>query len=345
MKSRPWRRVMCRATGMALAIAVGGCGNSDLPLSTMAPKSDFANWILAVYLEVIGWDTLVLIVVSAALGLALFRFSTRATGKREPPKRAVEHLALEAAWTAGPAGILLFIAIPSILITFRSQPAAPPPNALLVKVVAHQWWWEFQYPALGITTANEMHLPVGQPVRLELESADVIHSFWVPKLGGKRDVVPGHTNELTLTPNAEGYYYGECAEFCGLSHANMQFRVMVEPLDRFNDWKVHEASGAAMPVHDASSGDPVAVGATIYSNSPCTTCHTIAGVSSGRLAPNLTHFGSRTTLAAGTLENNPRNLAAWVRNPKKLKPGAQMPALGLSAQQASQLAAYLESLK
>jgi len=345
MKLSRWHRAIQLAAVAALILAASGCGNSELPLATMAPKSDFANWIFGVYLEVIGWDTLVLIIVSMALGLALFRFSTRAAGRREPPKRAVEHLALEAAWTAGPAGILLFIAIPSILITFRSQPSAPPPNAMRVKVIAHQWWWEFQYPALGITTANEMHLPLGQPVRLELESADVIHSFWVPKLGGKRDVVPGHTNELTLTPDTSGYYYGECAEFCGLSHANMQFRVVVEPLDHFNDWRVHEALGAAMPAHDSSSGDPVAVGAAIYSNSPCTTCHTIAGVSSGHLAPNLTHFGSRTTLAGGILENNPQNVADWVRNPEKLKPGAQMPKLGLSAQQASQLAAYLESLK
>lgn len=345
MKFRAWRRVIGLAAELVLALAIAGCGGSDLPLTTMAPKSDFANWILAVYLEVIGWDTFVLLIVSLALGLALFRFSTRATGKREPPKHAVEHLALEAAWTAGPAGILLFIAIPSILITFRSQPAAPPPDALLVKVVAHQWWWEFQYPALGITTANELHLPLGKPVRLELESADVIHSFWVPKLGGKRDVVPGHTNELTLTPNTAGYYYGECAEFCGLSHANMRFRVIVEPPERFSDWTVHEASGAAMPAHDASTGDPVAVGAAIYSNSPCTTCHTVAGVSSGHLAPNLTHFASRTTLAGGTLENNTENLTAWLKNPQKMKPGAQMPALGLSAEQTSQLAAYLESLK
>jgi len=345
MKFRLWRRVICRAAELALAVAVGGCGNSAFPLSTMAPKSDFANWILAVYLEVIGWDTLVLLIVSAALGLALFRFSTRATGNREPVEHAEENPVLEAAWTAGPAGILLLIAIPSILITFRSQPEVPPPDALLVKVVAHQWWWEFQYPALGITTANELHLPVGQPVRLNLESADVIHSFWVPKLGGKRDVVPGHTNELTLTPNTAGYYYGECAEFCGLSHANMRFRVIVESPERFNDWKVHEASGAVVPVRVASSGDPIALGAKIYANSPCTACHTITGVSSGILAPNLTHFGSRTTLAAGMLENNPKNVAAWVQNAKKLKPGAQMPALGLSAEQASDLAAYLESLK
>ncbi len=345
MRVRFWHRAMRRGAELAIAVAIAGCGNSDLPLSTMAPKSDFANWILGVYLEVIGWDTLVLLIVSVALGLALFRFSTRATGKGEASEHADENPLLEAAWTAGPAGILLLIAIPSILVTFRSQPAEAPANALIVKVVAHQWWWEFQYPTLGITTANELHLPVGQPVRLDLESADVIHSFWVPMLGGKRDVVPGHTNELTLTPDTPGYYHGQCAEFCGLSHANMRFRVIVESRERYNDWAVHQASGAVTPVHDASSGDPIAVGAKIFANSPCTACHMVAGVSSGHLAPNLTHFGSRTTMAAGTLENNPDNVVAWVRNPKKLKPGAQMPPLGLSDEQASQLAAYLESLK
>ena len=345
MKPRAWYNAVRHAGAIALVLALASCGKGEVPLTTMAPKSDFANWIFGVYLEVIGWDTIVLIIVSGALGLALFRFSTRATDEFEPPKRSTEHLALEAAWTAGPAGILLFIAIPSILITFRSQPTMPPPDAMIVKVVAHQWWWEFQYPSLGITTANEMHLPVGKAVRLQLESADVIHSFWMPQLGGKRDVVPGHSNELTLTPNTPGYYYGECAEFCGTSHANMRFRVIVDTEDHFSDWKVHEEATSVMPARDASTGDPVALGAAIYANSPCTTCHTIAGVSSGKLAPNLTHFGRRTSMAGGMYDNTPKNVATWVRDPDKMKPGAQMPALGLTDEQASHLAAYLESLK
>jgi cytochrome c oxidase subunit 2 len=193
---------------------------------------------------------------------------------------------------------------------------------------------------MGIHTANEIHLPVGRPVRFLLDSADVIHSFWIPAMGGKRDVVPGHTNEFTFTPEAAGEYIGECAEFCGLSHANMRFQVFVQTAVAFDDWRARQSSGPAMAAAGAARD-----GQQIYTTSACTTCHAISGFSSGYMGPNLTHFGSRTTLAGATVVNTPENLAAWLRDPEILKPGAQMPPLGLRSRELADLVAYLESLK
>ena len=329
---------------LAMAVVLAGCRAAEPPMTTMAPKSDLAAWTHGLYLQVIGWDSVILVLVGTLLVLGLFRYSTRAGAAREAPPVSHERIELEVAWTVGPALVLLAIAIPTVRVTFRSESTVVPPNALRVDVTAHQWWWEVRYPGLGVVTANEIHLPLNRPVRLELRSADVIHSFWVPQLGGKRDVVPGHPNAIVLVPHVAGVYLGQCAEFCGLSHANMRFRVFVDTPEDFVAWRTHEATPAVMHA-SAGSDDPASLGARVYASSPCVTCHTVAGVSAGHLAPDLTHFARRTTLAGGTLANTPQNLAAWLRHPAASKPGAQMPDLGLPPQQVAQLVAYLESLE
>jgi len=323
------------------AALLSGCDPRRFPGSTFAPRSDMAHWVEAVYFEVIGWDGLILILICVLVFLCLTRFSTRASEDQpKPPPPHPEYLGLEVAWTVGPALILLFIAVPSLRIVFRTQQSAPPTNALIINVTAHQWWWQFDYPSMGIHTANEVHIPVDRPVRFLLNSTDVIHSFWIPAMGGKRDVVPGHVNELTFTPQVTGEYIGECAEFCGLSHANMRFRVFVQSRVAFDDWRANQAGGPRLP-----TGGPARAGEQVYVTSACTTCHAIAGYSSGYIGPNLTHFASRTTFAGSTLRNTPQNLAAWLENPQALKPGAQMPALGLRGTELNDLVAYLESLK
>jgi len=168
-------------------------------------------------------------------------------------------------------------------------------------VVAHQWWWEIQYPQYqNLITANEFHIQRGRQVRFLLASADVIHSFWIPQLAGRRDMIPGKTNEATLTPTEDGEYIGECGEFCGLSHANMQFRVFVDEPADFEKWISAMATLPASPTGTAEAG------AKLFAASPCTSCHAISGVSFSPLGPNLTHFGSRTTLASGTLKKHTR---------------------------------------
>lgn len=328
------------AMQVAIALAIAGCSDKGRPMTTLAPKSDLAQWIQNLYIDVTLWDALVFIIVVTAFVLALFVFSTR-VGEAAPATTASSDLGLEIAWTLGPVLILLMITIPTIRTIFRSQPAVAPTGALEIKVVAHQWWWEFDYPD-GAKASNELHIPVNRPIRLSLESADVIHSFWVPQLGGKRDVVPGQINELTFIANVVGMYPGQCAEFCGLSHANMRFRTFVDSPDDFAKWDRDQLAGpVATPASDQLASD----GAKVFADSPCTTCHMIQGISKGYIGPDLTHFGSRTTLAAGVLKNTPENVAKWIEDPQEIKPGANMPPLLLPGPKLDALVAYLESLK
>ncbi len=334
---------MTRRVPGLLALVLGGCAPG--PMTTFAPRSDYAEWIHSLYIQVIAWDSLILLIVVAATLLALLRYSTRSEHVPRTLPVTREHLGLEVAWTAGPALVLLAIAIPTIRTTFRSEPAKAPRHALTVKVTAHQWWWEVAYPDLKIDTANEIHLPVDRTVRFELASADVIHSFWVPALGGKQDIIPGHINTLTLTPRTPGLYFGQCAEFCGLSHANMRFRVFVDRPEAFAAWAAQQTSPPAVPGRPIGGTDLTAVGARLYASGPCVTCHTLRESSTQRVGPDLTHFASRTSFAGGTLDNTPENLAAWLGDPPALKPGAQMPDLGLTHADIAALVAYLESLK
>ncbi len=328
------------AMQVAIALAIAGCSATGHPMTTLAPKSDLAQWIQNLYIDVTVWDAIILAIVVCAFILAVFVFSSR-VGEAAPASTASSDLGLEIAWTLGPTLVLVMISVPTIRTIFRSQPAVAPAGALEIKVVAHQWWWEFRYPD-GAKTGNELHIPADRPIRLLLESADIIHSFWVPQLGGKRDVVPGQINELTFVATVPGMYPGQCAEFCGLSHANMRFRVFVDSPDEFAKWDREQLAGpAAIPATDLLASD----GAKVFANSPCTTCHMIQGISKGYIGPDLTHFASRTTLAAGVLKNTPENLAKWIGNPQETKPGANMPALLLPGPKMNALVAYLEGLK
>lgn len=334
------RRFAAMVMHAAAAIGVAGCSAADHPMSTIAPKSDLAQWIQNLYLEVTALDLIILTVVICSFTLAVFFFSSR-VGEAAPPSTTASDLKLEIAWTLGPALVIVMISIPTVRTIFRSQPPVSPAGALEVKVVAHQWWWEFDYPD-GAKTSNEPHFPVDRPIRLLLQSADIIHSFWVPQLGGKRDVVPGQINELTFVARVPGMYPGQCAEFCGLSHANMRFRVFVDSAEDFAKWDSAQLAGPAPIVPT----DLLALkGERVFANSPCTTCHMIQGVSKGYIGPDLTHFASRTTLAAGVLKNTPENLVKWIEDPKETKPGANMPPLLLPGPKMNALVAYLESLK
>jgi cytochrome c oxidase subunit 2 len=221
---------------------------------------------------------------------------------------------------------------------FRTQ-ASPPHGSLSVEVIGHQWWWEIRYPELGITTANELHLPVGRPVSLSLKSADVIHSFWVPRLGGKRDLVGGKVNHLVFTVDEPGEYPGQCAEFCGASHANMRLTVIAQSPADFEAWTKRLTATPIPPSGEAAKGHQA------FLATGCVACHAIQGVAAGVVGPNLTHVGSRKTLAGGILKNNPEDLARWLRNPPGVKPGALMPKLPLSDDQVAALVAYLGSLR
>lgn len=327
-----------RAALLAAAVLTGGCA-FDGPMSTLLARSDLNRSILSVY-SIITWACAVIaVVVSVSLAVILLRFRARPDADGLP-RQIRGHTGLELAWTIAPALVLLVIAIPTIQVVFRTQGAAAPPNALEVRVRGWQWWWEFRYPGLDVVTANELHLPVGRPVVFTLEGPDVIHSFWIPQLGGKRDVVPGRLNRITLTPERAGEYWGQCAEFCGASHANMGLRVIVEEPAAFERWVAAQAALPPEPDDGAA-----AEGKAIYTRSACVGCHTIRGVSAGVIGPDLTHFGSRALFGAGLWPNDPEHLVPWLKDPPALKPGAKMPNLGLTDAEAGALAAYLTSLK
>ncbi len=339
------RRKFALTSALAALVAmVSGCARGELPMTTLEPKSDLAQWIYRLFIEVTIWDAIVLVIVLGSFFLAIFVFSTR-VGEQAPAQPSAAHsdVGLEVAWTVGPSLILLFIAIPTVRTIFRSQPPVAPKGALEIKVIAHQWWWEFQYGAQNIKTANELHIPSGTTIRLNLITADVIHSFWVPQLGAKRDVIPGQVNELTFIARVPGEYYGQCTEFCGDSHANMRFRAFVQTPEQFAAWVKDQTTTPV--VADASVNAAANAGGKMFANSPCTTCHRIDGVSKGFVGPDLSHFGSRTTLAGAILPNTPENVAKWITNPGAIKPGAQMPNLGMRGKNLDDLVAYLESLK
>jgi cytochrome c oxidase subunit 2 len=247
--------------------------------------------------------------------------------------------------TAATVVILFALLIGDFVVGNRNHALAHEPAVVTIKVTGHQWWWEVGYldvaPSNTVTDANEIHLPLNQTVRLELYSADVIHSFWAPNMSGKKDLIPGHPTSLWLRADRAGTYWGQCAEFCGHQHAHMRFAVIVQPRDEFDAW-MH---AARQPAHEPSS-DMQKQGKQVFLGRTCSMCHTITGTpSGGRLGPELTHIASRATIAAGSLPNSMGHLGGWVIDPQGVKPGTIMPANALSPADLQALLEYLESLK
>jgi len=333
-----------RSTSLAplalLFLVAGTAWAAGFPQNTLDPTSDFGHQTHRLFTDILWWEVGIFVIVEGALVVALLRFMDRRS--KEVPHQLHGHTGVEVAWTLAPALILVFIGVPTVMTIFRTQ-APPPKNSLEIQVIGHQWWWEFRYPQYGLVTANEVHLPQGRPVHFILNSADIIHSFWIPKLGGKRDVIPTRTNHLWFTADSVGVWPGQCAEFCGTSHANMRLLGVVDSPADFASWVAAETDTLPVPPSDSLA----LAGAQLFSSPAklCITCHTIQGVSVGVVGPNLTHVGSRHYIAAGLLENTPTNIAKWVSNPPAVKPGALMPVLGLSPDEARALAAYLTTRK
>ncbi|HWP38241.1 MAG TPA: cytochrome c oxidase subunit II [Gemmatimonadales bacterium] len=334
-------------TALALGVTVLGivaCGG-PFPQSTLDPTADFGSHIDDLFRWIFWFAVGVFVVVESLLLYVVLRYRAR-PGAPEP-ERVHGNTLLEIGWTLVPAVILILIATPTMQTIFRVD-GTPPEGALEVDVIGHQWWWEYHYPQFGITTANELHLPRGRPVSLRLTSRDVIHSFWAPRLGGKRDAIAGRTTRIALTPDSVGVFMGQCAEFCGESHARMGLRVFVDDSATFARWVADQR--AAPPSADTLP-ELARRGAEAFrqirdpASNSCIACHAVQGVSAGVLGPNLTHVGSRSTLAAGTLFNTPEGMAAWLSDPPAVKPGSKMPRIGLTEEEIAALVAYLASLR
>ena len=341
------------AIGMLLFIAA--C-QGDYPQSTFGSTSAIGREVDGLFSLIFWLAVVVFVLVEGVLLYVIFKFRRRPDGEA---KIIHGHTGLEIAWTLAPAVILAIIAVPTVSTIWR-EAAEPPANALEVLVTGHQWWWEFEYPESGVRTANELHLPQGRPVVLRMTSDDVIHSFWAPQLFGKRDVILGRTTQLSFTPDSVGTFLGQCAEFCGLSHANMRLEVVVDAPADFDAW-VGQQTAPSVPVDSGAA--LVARGLEVFrairepATNSCIVCHTIDGVSgaAGQLGPSLTHLASRRTIAAGVLENNAENLARWLRDPAEVKPGQGilagdgtvigMPNVGLTEEEITALVAYLRTLR
>ena len=348
------RRSPLHKSGKAAALIVvgcalvAGCTEAD-QMSILNPSGPAAASISTIW-WVMFWVAAVIFVV--VIGLLLF-VTIRAT-RRQAEHPAAPHLST----TPVPRSMSLMIAIGGIvvpavvlavlMVTSVSSGlslAADADNELVVDVVGHEWWWEVRYtdPETGeeIVTANEVHIPVGEPITFRLESADVIHSFWVPELGGKIDMIPGATNLLELQADEPGTYRGICAEYCGIQHANMAVLVIAEEPGEFDEWLAAQAEPA-----DGPTTEELQRGERAFLGAQCVYCHTIDGrAESAELGPDLTHFGSRQTIGSAMIENNRGNLAGWIMDPQGIKPGNHMPATNLDEQQLQDLLDYLESLQ
>ena len=339
------------AMGGALSLIADG--RADQSLSIFDPASPPAQSIVNLSVLVLAITGFIFVVVEGILVYAIVRFRRRAdAGVAEPPQ-VYGSKPIEIAWTAAPALIVFVLVLVTTRTLWEVKVTPPPPrpgdNALYATVVGRQWWWEYTYDTydgrpLGFTTANELHVPVGEggvqrPVYLMLKSADVAHSFWVPRLAGKTDLIPNHPNTMWVEPHETGLYLGQCAQYCGTQHAKMLLRVYVQTRDEFDRW-IQEQS------RPAQLGGTVSAGQQIFERTSCINCHTIAGtVANGTFGPDLTHLMSRETIAAGAVANTLENLRQWVRDPGVIKPGSKMPAMGLSDPDVNAVVQYLETLR
>jgi cytochrome c oxidase subunit II len=323
---------------LVLPIFLSACtwGGNHSPLN---PGSDPSNLINRIWWIMFWMSVAIEALVGGIVCYSMIRFRRKAGDP--DPKQISGNTRIEIAWTIAPAMILVVLLV--LTLTTMINVSEPSGTKMAVTVTGHQWWWEFDYQGMNIVTGNELHIPVGKPVHLDLRSADVIHSFWVPSLQGKRDVIPGHDNTLWLSADKPGTFRGECTEFCGPEHANMNFIVVAQPQAEFDAW----VAGQQRPAATGQTG-LAAEGAQTILTQACAGCHMIGGVPGynvGKVGPNLTHVGSRAYIAAGTLENTPENLARWIRNPQDVKPETKMPTLGLDDDTINKIVAYLESLK
>jgi cytochrome c oxidase subunit II len=319
------------------------------PINILSPSSTPALTISHLAMFVFCITGAVFIVVAGMLTFAIFRFRARSTDDSREPPQIYGSSQIELAWTVIPVLVVVVLFLATARVIFAIQDAPKPASALDVTVIGHQFWWEFRYPSLGIVTANELHVPVSdsrspRPTYLKLMSADVDHSFWVPQLGGKTDLIPNHINEMWIDPLKPGLYLGQCAQFCGIEHAKMLLRVYVDTPEQFAHWVASQRSPAdpVSPGHDAK----IEAGRRVFETQSCMNCHTVAGTAAtGRFGPDLTHLMSRSTIASGIAPNNPQNLHNWINKPDQFKPGTLMPAMQLNDKQLDDLVAYLSTLQ
>ncbi len=334
------------ATLGLFAVVATACGTSDQPQNTLRPEGPEAQQLDNLFRPVFWIAVAVFFLVNGLILTIVVRFRSRGDDDGTAPAQVHGNARLEIGWTILPAVLLAVIGFFTVATIFDINRQPEGDDVLQVTVVGHQWWWEYQYPDSGVVTANELHIPVDTPVNVRLISDDVIHSFWPPKLAGKVDVIPGRVNYMTIEASEPKRYAGQCAEYCGLSHANMRLVVVAHEKADFEQWLSEQLEPA-----ESASGGEAAEGAELFIQRGCGGCHTVDGLDAaeGRVGPDLTHLQSRETFAGAIFDLNERNLRRWLRDPPAMKPMdpdniAGMPNLGLSEEDITKLIAYLETL-
>jgi cytochrome c oxidase subunit 2 len=342
-----WRAILARAAGLlvllcGILLATRLCLASphDNPVpSIFEPRSTNAESLYHLSNFVLAITGVIFVVVFSLLVYVTVKFRNRATDVASEPAQVYGSTQIELAWTVIPILIVVVLFLSTARVIHALQDAAKPAKAVAVTAIGHQFWWEFRYPELGIVTANELHIPVSTPTYLKLLSADTDHSFWIPQLAGKTDLIPNRINEMWMNPHQVGIYLGQCAQYCGTQHAKMLLRVSVESPEDFDAW-VHAQKQPAI------QDEKEAAGRHVFESTSCVNCHAVGGTNgTGRFGPDLTHLMSRRTIAAGAAENTSENLRLWIQNPDAIKPGSLMPAMKLSDEDLDALVRYLETLQ
>jgi cytochrome c oxidase subunit 2 len=318
------------------------------PTSIFAPAATPAHSIFTLSMLVLSVTLAIFLTVAGLLLYALIRYRHRPGDADREPAQIYGSNQIELSWTVIPILIVVMLFLATTRIILRTQAIPKPQTAMDVTVIGHQFWWEYRYPNLGVVTANELHIPVSDPAHptptyLTMSSADVAHSFWVPRLAGKTDVIPNRVNTMWLDPQQAGLYLGQCAQYCGTQHAKMLLRIYAQTPADFAAW----ASQQKLPAQQDFTGNPAAVeGQAVFMRNACMNCHAISGTAAtGRFGPDLTHLASRDTIASGAIQNTPQNLRAWIDNPSSMKPGSLMPPMHLNGRDLDAVTAYLTQLR
>ncbi len=329
--------------GLAKA-AVAGTGSAPATPSIFSPASTPADSIYHLSLFVLAICGAIFLTVFILLVYSTVKFRRRAEDDGREPAQIYGSNQMELAWTVIPVLIVVVLFLATARVIHAVEDARFPPGTIEVSAVGHQFWWEFQYPEQGFITANELHVPVSDashptPTHITLLSADTDHSFWVPKLAGKTDLIPNRSNSMWIDPHEVGVYVGQCAQYCGTQHAKMLLRVVVESREDFERWIANERQ----PAQQTASA---LRGRQIFETTACVNCHTVSGTNAnGKFGPDLTHLMSRETIAAGAAQNTPENLRLWIKDPDTFKPGSLMPAMQLQDQELDAVTAYLLTLR
>jgi cytochrome c oxidase subunit 2 len=353
LRSEKSRKLLSKVAGIAVLLAGGllaaslcyGAPGDPSPVpSIFDPRSTPTKSIYDLSHFVLSITGLIFVVVFALLTYVVVKYRKREGDDGREPAQVYGSTQIELAWTVIPILIVVVLFLATARVIHSIQDAPKPETAVDVVVIGHQFWWEFRYPQLGVVTANELHIPVSEaahptPAFLTLLSADTDHSFWVPQLAGKTDLIPNRVNHMWMDPNETGIFLGQCAQYCGTQHAKMLLRVYVDSSEEFARWVRSQQQPAVM---DAS----VTAGKRVFETTACINCHAIGGtVADGRFGPDLTHLMSRQTIASGAAENTKANLRLWLQKPDAIKPGSLMPAMQLSNADLDALVDYLETLR